>query len=123
MALEEVPDAEQGDFGSERSSDFVPSICFYFFEFSSLPAQERLWSSVFQAVTPRTAGFNTADLTLLSETGQMLMIILMLIGDRRDRLPGNEDNNDRGSFFVCGFRISEKTNRHNCVGEGFQMMQ
>ena len=35
---------------------------------------------MFQSVTPRTAGFNTADLTLLSEVGQMLIIILMLIG-------------------------------------------
>ena len=35
---------------------------------------------MFQSVTPRTAGFNTADLTLLSEVGQMLIIMLMLIG-------------------------------------------
>ena len=26
-------------------------------------------------MTPRTAGFNTADLTLLSEVGQMIMIL------------------------------------------------
>ena len=45
-----------------------------------MPLTERVWVSLFQSVTPRTAGFNTADLTLLSEVGQMLIIILMLIG-------------------------------------------
>ena len=45
-----------------------------------MPLTERVWVSLFQSVTPRTAGFNTADLTLLSEVGQMLIIMLMLIG-------------------------------------------
>ena len=34
----------------------------------------------FQFVTPRTAGFNTVDLTTISEVGLLLMILLMLIG-------------------------------------------
>lgn len=57
-----------------------PAIYFFFCEFSNLPIGERILSSLFQSVTPRTAGFNTADLTLLTETGLMIMIILMLIG-------------------------------------------
>ena len=58
----------------------VPAVYFFFCEFSGLSLGERLLTSLFQSVTPRTAGFNTADLTLLTETGLMLMIILMLIG-------------------------------------------
>ena len=58
----------------------IPAMYFFFFEFSNLNLGERALSSVFQAVTPRTAGFNTADLTLLSETGIGIIIILMLIG-------------------------------------------
>ena len=58
----------------------LPAIYFYFFEFSRLPFLERVWASLFQSVTPRTAGFNTADLTRMSEVGQMLMIMLMLTG-------------------------------------------
>ena len=58
----------------------LPAIYFFFIEFSRLPFPERVWTSLFQSVTPRTAGFNTADLTLMSEVGQMLMIILMLTG-------------------------------------------
>ena len=58
----------------------VPAVYFFFCEFSGLPLGERMLTSLFQSVTPRTAGFNTADLTLLTETGLMVMIILMLIG-------------------------------------------
>ena len=45
-----------------------------------LPTDEKILCSLFGSVTARTAGFNTADLTLLSEVGQMLIIMLMLIG-------------------------------------------
>lgn len=58
----------------------VPSAYFFFFEFGQAPLGERMLLSFFQAVTPRTAGFNTADLTALSECGQSVIILLMLIG-------------------------------------------
>ena len=58
----------------------VPAMYFYFFEFDDLTRKERLLSSLFQAVTPRTAGFNTVELTDLSEAGQFITIALMLIG-------------------------------------------
>ena len=58
----------------------VPAMYFYFFEFADLTRKERLLSSLFQAVTPRTAGFNTVELKDLSEAGQFITIALMLIG-------------------------------------------
>ena len=58
----------------------LPAVYFFFFEFADIPVGERIWVSLFQSVTPRTAGFNTADLTVLSEVGQMVMILLMLTG-------------------------------------------
>lgn len=58
----------------------LPALWFFFAEFSALPAGERVLASLFQSVTPRTAGFNTADLTALSGVGQGLTILLMLIG-------------------------------------------
>lgn len=57
-----------------------PALYFYVYEFGGLPVGERLLASAFQSVTPRTAGFNTMDLTALSEPGQFLTISLMLIG-------------------------------------------
>lgn len=58
----------------------LPALYFCFFEFSGLPWEERFWGSVFQSVTARTAGFNTLELTRMSEGGQGIMILLMLVG-------------------------------------------
>lgn len=62
-----------------------PALYFFFCEFqrpqwAEISNAQKLWMSIFQAVTPRTAGFNTADLTAFSEPGQAIIIILMLIG-------------------------------------------
>lgn len=58
----------------------VPAIYFFFVDFSNLSLGERILSSLFQSITPRTAGFNSVDLTQMSESSQGLMIVLMLIG-------------------------------------------
>lgn len=58
----------------------VPAIYFFFCEFANLGLSERVLASFFQSVTPRTAGFNTVDLTAMHEAGQYLIIMLMLIG-------------------------------------------
>ena len=57
-----------------------PSVLFFFTEFSGLDIKTRILSSLFQAVTPRTAGFNTTDYTKFSDNGIAITIILMLIG-------------------------------------------
>lgn len=57
-----------------------PSVLFFFTEFSTLDIKTRVLSSLFQAVTPRTAGFNTIDYTKFSDNGIAMTIILMLIG-------------------------------------------
>ena len=58
----------------------LPFLYFFFLEYQGLPLGERLLSSLFQAVTPRTAGFNTQDYGLMSDSGQALTILLMLVG-------------------------------------------
>lgn len=63
----------------------LPALYFFFVEFgrqgwSGLSDDERVYASLFQAVAPRTAGFNTVDMSNLSDVGQALTIILMLIG-------------------------------------------
>lgn len=57
----------------------IPTILFYI-DLNDYPFFERLQVAFFQAVTPRTAGFNTIDLTKMSHANQSLMIVLMLIG-------------------------------------------
>ena len=57
-----------------------PAFFFFFRDFADMPMQERIFSSLFQAVTPRTAGFNTVDLTMMTQDGLGIVIALMLVG-------------------------------------------
>ncbi len=60
------------------------SICFYVFEQDNLLAgmdvKGKFLSSVFGAVTPRTAGFNTIDTGAYTEATRLLTVVLMFIG-------------------------------------------
>ncbi len=58
----------------------VPLLLLFLFEYPGNSLKNRFFLSFFQAVTPRTAGFNTAPLASLSGAGNMLLIALMLIG-------------------------------------------
>lgn len=58
----------------------IPAIIFYFHDFSSETGMNRFLMSLFQSVTTRTAGFNTADFGNMSEAGLFLMVVLMIIG-------------------------------------------
>lgn len=59
-------------------------IGFFIFEyneaFRGLSLPDKILASMFQSVTPRTAGFFTVDLNNLSDSGNVLTIVLMLIG-------------------------------------------
>lgn len=63
---------------------FAPAIFFFFVEFTpkrwDMDLEERILSSFFQTISPRTAGFNTVDLSLMKQGSLMVMVILMLIG-------------------------------------------
>jgi trk system potassium uptake protein len=57
---------------------------FYLFEMNhtikGMPLNVRILVSFFQSVTPRTSGFNTVDISQLTNATLLLMIILMFIG-------------------------------------------
>jgi trk system potassium uptake protein TrkH len=62
----------------------IPAIIFYFLEnnntLEGMTFGQKILASVFQVITPRTAGFNTVDTGALSEGASFLTIILMIIG-------------------------------------------
>ena len=58
----------------------LPTVYFFLSEFRDLPLGKRLLCSAFQAVTPRTAGFNTVDLGSMSGNAVGITVILMLVG-------------------------------------------
>ena len=68
---------------------------------------------MFQSVTPRTAGFNTADLTSMSEAGQFITIILMLIGGSPGSTAGGMKTTTIAVLFaiaIATFRRREDAN-------------
>ncbi len=62
---------------------------------------ERLWTSLFQSVTCRTAGFNTVDIGGMTNVSLVFMMILMLIGGS----PGSCAGGIKTTTFraLCGF--------------------
>ena len=99
----------------------LPAAYFYLFEFSSgawadCSAGERALLSVFQAVTPRTAGFNTADLTAMSERGQSLMILLMLIGGAPGSTAGGFKTTTAAVLLLSAAAVFRRRETIRCFG-------
>lgn len=63
---------------------FGGALLFYIIEgnrlYADMSTTGKICSAFFNAITPRTAGFNTTDTGALSEGGKLLTIILMFIG-------------------------------------------
>ena len=85
-----------------------PAVYFFFFECGDLPVTERILASLFQSVTPRTAGFNTINLTAISDTGLYLMIILMLIGGSPGSTAGGMKTTTIAVLFSSAFSVFRK---------------
>jgi trk system potassium uptake protein TrkH len=56
--------------------------------FAALRPGDRVWAALFQAVTPRTAGFNTVPQGSLSTSGASMTISLMIIGGAPGSIAG-----------------------------------
>ena len=57
-----------------------PTVFFYICDLTKLPMEKRLLAAAFKSVTTRTAGFNTINISEMSEASKAVMILLMLIG-------------------------------------------
>ncbi|MBQ8425860.1 MAG: Trk family potassium uptake protein [Clostridia bacterium] len=85
-----------------------PTIYFFIFEFGDMSFGDRLLASFFQAVTPRTAGFNTVDLTMLKEVSIALMIILMMIGGSSGSTAGGMKMTTVSVLFASALSVFRK---------------
>jgi len=60
------------------------TVLFFIFErkytLAGLPLRGRLFASFFQAITPRTAGFNTVDIKAVAPSSTLLLMALMFVG-------------------------------------------
>ncbi|MGI5977302.1 MAG: TrkH family potassium uptake protein [Candidatus Limivicinus sp.] len=95
---------------------FFPALYFFFFEFSDLPVKTRILGSFFQSVTTRTAGFNTLDLNSISETGQMLMSMLMITGGAPGSTAGGMKNTTLFVLLACAAAIFKKQENGHLFG-------
>lgn len=86
----------------------VPMILLLVFEFTDGSFKDRLLLSLFQAVTPRTAGFNTASYADLSGTGKLLQIGLMLIGGSPGSTAGGMKTTTLAVLFAGAYSVFRK---------------
>ncbi len=94
----------------------LPAIYFYFCEFGNMPVSERILSSLFQSVTPRTAGFNTVDLTAMSGVGQAVIIILMLIGGSPGSTAGGMKTTTAAVMIFSALAVFRQKDSAECFG-------
>lgn len=99
----------------------LPALALYLFEFSqprweTLTFSERLLASLFQSVTPRTAGFNTVDLTRLADSSQMLLILLMLVGGSPGSTAGGFKTTTLATFLLSVRAVFQKRENIQCFG-------
>lgn len=91
-------------------------ILFYIFEhnklFANMSESGKIFSSLFSAITPRTAGFNTVDTAALSESSKVLTMLLMFIGGS----PGSTAGGIKTTTFLVmlAFAFTEVKHKHGC---------
>ena len=99
----------------------LPFLYFYFGEFSQkvwddMSTGEKIWGALFQTVTPRTAVFNTVDLTKFTESGKMVMILLMLTGGAPGSTAGGMKITTAAVLFMTLFSVFRKKEDTECFG-------
>ena len=92
----------------------VPTLYFYLFEYQGVQTGKRLLYALFQAVTPRTAGFNTTDLTQFSGAGLAMIIILMLIGGSPGSTAGGMKTTTIVVLFANAISVFRRREDVNC---------
>lgn len=91
-----------------------PAIYFIFGEYANLPIKERLVSSFFQSVTARTAGFNTQDLSAMSEPGTAVMLFLMMIGGSSGSTAGGMKTTTLAVLFLAAISVFARKKEVPC---------
>lgn len=88
----------------------IPTIYFYFCEFrlgkwDDMSTSNKVMASFFTSITPRTAGFNTVDFTELTGAGQMVIILLMLIGGAPGSTAGGMKVTTMAVIFATAYAV------------------
>lgn len=92
----------------------LPALYFFFFEYGDLELKERTVCSLFQSVTTRTAGFNTTDLSQMSESGTALTILLMLVGGSPGSTAGGMKTTTLAVLVLSAITVFSRRNDVQC---------
>lgn len=100
---------------------FLPFIFFFFGEFGNdvwgdMSLRKKFMAALFQTITPRTAGFNTIDISLFSESGQTVLIILMIIGGSPGSTAGGIKTTTVAVLFITLFAVFHRKEDSECFG-------
>ncbi len=91
----------------------LPAVIFFFVEqghsLDGLPLWEQILASLFQVVSPRTAGFNTVDLAKLSPAGHLMTVGLMFVGAN----PGSTGGGIKTTTFLVVLLVVAAYLRHD----------
>ena len=80
---------------------------------SELTVPGKILAAFFQSVSPRTAGFNSIDLTRLSESGNLLSNVLMLIGGSPGSTAGGMKTTTVAVLLLCTWTSARGRRRDN----------
>lgn len=94
----------------------VPATLFFFLEYNDLPIGERIIASLFQAVTPRTAGFNTTPLNEFSDAGKITTVILMMIGGAPGSTAGGMKITTAAVLLACVIAVIKRRRDAQLIG-------
>ena len=92
----------------------VPACLNFLLEYQTLPLGRRLLASLFQSVTTRTAGFNTTDLSQMSEPGILQMVFLMLVGGSPGSTAGGMKTTTVAVLFLAGATVFRRRDDVEC---------
>ena len=98
---------------------------FYFYEFRQtqwreLGAGERVWAALFQTVTPRTAGFNTVDLSEMTQPSQLVTVFLMLVGGSPGSTAGGFKTTTLAVLLLTTAAVFRRRDTAHCFGRRLQ---
>ena len=98
---------------------------FYFYEFRQtqwreLGAGERFWAALFQTVTPRTAGFNTVDLSEMTQPSQLVTVFLMLVGGSPGSTAGGFKTTTLAVLLLTTAAVFRRRDTAHCFGRRLQ---
>ena len=77
---------------------------------------ERIWTSLFQSVTARTAGFNSIDTAALTDGSKLVTIVLMFIGGSPGSTAGGIKTTTLAVLLLCIRASVDQTDGVNVAG-------